>query len=169
MNCEEFESLLADMLGGELTEAARPDFEAHLALCERCRHEYETSSSAVQSMRELPMPKRIVVSREGDRLVISPTQVEKPRWRRFTQSAFQYAASILIAFLAGYTVHAMRGPDEGPPKGINSTGPAVVVVEDQPEPSRETLRFTLANQCSRMRSRATVASCMGALFGPSDH
>ena len=67
MNCEDVEMLLADALGDELADADRAAFEAHLAECERCRREYETTRAAVQSMRALPGPQRVTVRREGDR------------------------------------------------------------------------------------------------------
>jgi anti-sigma factor RsiW len=39
MNCEEFEMLMADALGDELSPNDRPVFEAHLAECDCCRQE----------------------------------------------------------------------------------------------------------------------------------
>ena len=56
MNCERFESLLADALGDELSAANRPAFEEHLRACERCRREYESSSAALSALRSLPAP-----------------------------------------------------------------------------------------------------------------
>ncbi len=107
MTCEDFEMLMADALGGELSPADRPVFEAHLAECEDCRREYESASKTVSTMRELPGPERLTIRREGDRLVIdkAPARVlRSPWWSR--GGVLRYAASILIAFTAGYALHA---------------------------------------------------------------
>ncbi|MCG8405266.1 MAG: zf-HC2 domain-containing protein [Phycisphaerales bacterium] len=168
MNCQEFETLLSDALGGELAERDRPVFETHLAECERCRLEYETSRAAVQSMRELPGPARVAVSREGDRLVIGPVSQSGAQLRQsFTQNLLRYAASVLIAFAAGYLVHAARSSGESPEmvaQGPKEHGHA----ETQLERPRESLRVTLAHTCGRGRSRAAIVSCMSTLFSASE-
>ena len=107
MNCEDFELLLAEALGDELAPGDRPRFEAHLAKCDKCRLEYETASATVATIRELPGPTGVTVRREGARLVIQ----DRPQRASFTarwvsSGVLRYAASILIAFAAGYGLHA---------------------------------------------------------------
>jgi len=107
MNCEEIEPLMADAWGDELSPQDLPAFEAHLASCQRCRGEYETGRAAVERMRALPSPRKVTLRREGNRLVIGPPPPRRAGlsfW--LSGAAFRYAASVLIAFAAGYTLHA---------------------------------------------------------------
>ena len=71
MNCEEFQMLLADTLGGELPDAQRPAFEAHIAECSQCRREYESMRETVCSLLSLPEPQPVRVRRVGGRLILS--------------------------------------------------------------------------------------------------
>lgn len=133
MNCNDFETLMADALGNELSPADRPIFEAHLRDCLKCRGEYESTRRAVATMRELPGPARVTVRREGDRLVIEDkppkhvsgkaNTVRRGRLRTVASSLlgpalggrgmqpaargalFRYAASVLIAFSVGYALN----------------------------------------------------------------
>ena len=70
MNCENFQTLLADALGGELSDADRPNFEAHIASCSQCRREYESMSGALHSLQSLPEPQPLSVRRIGDSLIL---------------------------------------------------------------------------------------------------
>ncbi len=127
MNCVDFEPLMADALGDELSPGDRRVFEAHLGECTRCRQEYATARRAVGMMRQLPGPMRVSARREGDRLVIEdkpaagrvwdrPSSLSfdrlKSRSHRLRSAArasgglFRYAAIVLIAFTAGYALHA---------------------------------------------------------------
>lgn len=109
MNCNEIEPLMADALGDELRAADRAAFEAHLAGCESCRREYDTLQGALNTMRGLAAPARVSVRREGERLIIDqrPTELRSRAARpKLGAGAFRYAASVLIAFLAGYLLHA---------------------------------------------------------------
>ena len=163
MQCEEIEVLLADALGGELAEDDRQVLEAHLAACERCRSEYESSRSAIEDMRQLPGPPNIDVRREGDRLVIVPATGAPSRpVRRFMPVMLRYAASILIAFLAGYVFRAAMATEGRQPELVHSS-------DDQKprtvEPPRPSVMVALAGEHARRRGRSELASCMKVLFG----
>jgi len=107
MNCKEFEMMLADALGSELSEEDRPTFEQHLSQCENCRREYETAQQTIAMMQSLTAPKQITVQRDSDRLVIQESPAAFSFRRRSSMiSLLRYAASVLIAFTAGYGLHA---------------------------------------------------------------
>lgn len=140
MNCKEIELLLADAVGDELRDADRAAFDTHLAECESCRREYETLRGAMHAMRGVSTPARVSVRREGDRLVISegrPAADTQRMWRPAT--VFRYAASVLIAFLAGYLMHAglMIGDAE------KATTPADRMAEAPRKSSSPSLRDAL--------------------------
>lgn len=191
MTCEDFEILMADALGNELSDADRPAFEAHLAGCEKCRREYETASRAVVTMRELPGPERITVRREGNRLVIEDKRsaaraagfslregepgAPLSRWfgyprglksaaRRFG-GVFRYAASILIAFTAGYALHAglMLSDIGGPPAPIAQEGYDRARVAPA-----SNLQQALVNAHVRKPARSDLAKCLIAMAHPKD-
>lgn len=191
MTCEDFDILMADALGDELSDADRPAFEAHLAECEKCRREYETASRAVVTMRELPGPERITVRREGNRLVIEDKRAAaraagfslrgrepgaplsrwfgyprglKPAARRFG-GVFRYAASILIAFTAGYALHAGLM--------LTDVGRPVVHVAQPDDVSTEAasvgnLQQALVNAHVRKPARSDLAKCLIAMAHPKD-
>ena len=107
MNCKDFEMLLADAWGDELTAADKAEFEAHLAECEACRREYETGRKALDAMRSLADPREVEIERRGPTLILhDPTAPPRRRRRLFGGHLFRYAASILIAFAAGYALHS---------------------------------------------------------------
>jgi len=100
---------MADALGEELDPSRRASFSEHLAQCPKCREDYESAVRALTTMRELPGPQHVAVRREGDRLVIQGQPTARLGLRRlFTGGVFRYAASVLIAFAAGYALHAGR-------------------------------------------------------------
>ncbi len=200
MNCSDFETLMADALGNELSPADRPVFEAHLGECPKCREEYESSRRAVATMRELPGPARVTVRREGDRLVIEdkpPKYVSgkdsaarrgllgtvasilvgsASRGRGLQPAArgalFRYAASVLIAFFAGYALHEVAISDT-PAAGLSGK-PSV---QDRPPPAddpnstlpdydrRHTLRGALVSAHARRPARSDLAKCLVAMAG----
>jgi len=176
MSCEEFESLLADALGDELSPEDRPRFEEHLASCTRCRREYETSREAVTNMRDLPGPQRVSVRREGDRLVIQdavdsnagprglPTsRVRVPPAAQWRSGIYRYAASVLIAFTAGYIAHAALGVQEA----VTPIHPKIVelppeqIEVDEPQ----SLQGAIASTYTRSRGRSDLAKALIAMAG----
>ncbi len=200
MNCNDFEALMADALGNELSPVNRPLFEAHLDECPKCRGEYETTRRAVATMRELPGAARVTVRREGDRLVIedkSPQRVgdkdiTTPRSRLRTVASnllrstfggrgmqpatrgalFRYAASVLIAFSAGYALNEVavsnqsslgssgkQGVPMRPPKADDPNSPL------QDYNSRHTLRGALVSAYAQRPARSDLAKCLVAIAG----
>lgn len=162
MNCEDFEPLLADALGDELSDADRAAFDAHLAECGRCRREYETTRAAVESLRALPGPRRVMVRREGDRLVIrgvSPGGPRVPRW--LTGAAFRYAASVLIAFAGGYALHAgLMIAEFGSSSGDRGRAP---VVAPTPAPG-DSFQEALLSVHERNPHFSDLAKCLIAMY-----
>ena len=109
MNCKDFESLMADALGGELAARDRPAFDAHLKTCERCRSDLESALAALERMRSLPGPDPAVELRSAAERP-SPRRPPAPvpnatHWQ--LGGLLRYAASVLIAFAAGYVVHPL--------------------------------------------------------------
>jgi len=119
MNCEEFEPLLADALGDELSPTDRVAFEEHVARCDACRGEYESARRTLSELRSLPAPRRVSTNDIATVLVPGttlPLRTRKSGTERSTPShpaphrsvirVLRYAASLLIAFTAGYALHA---------------------------------------------------------------
>ncbi len=125
MNCEDFAKLLPDALGEELDPQARISFEGHLHTCSTCREEYESLCGTVTALRAVPDEPNVQVQRHGDVLTIQyQAQVADgsgdhavarassvPGKRR--QPLWQFAASVILAFLVGYGVRG--GVGEGLP------------------------------------------------------
>ena len=132
MKCEDYEMLMADALGDELSPADRSAFEAHLATCASCRSDYDSLSGTVTTLRDLPGPVGVSVRREGTRLVIEETTERPAAWRTGgsweSRALLRYAASVLVAFLGGYAFHAGLMPVSsrvptlpGPPVLVHAT------------------------------------------------
>lgn len=176
MNCQEFEILMADALGDELSPADRPAFEAHLAQCARCREEYESAGRAVETMRTLPGPRRVNVRREGDRLVIEEPRSAglgergTSRRSRFAFSrfrgVFRYAASVLIAFTAGYAVHAgLMVTDAGRQTLVQvPLTPEENTAQKPTTPGRD-FRSAIVSAATGKPSRSDLAKCLVAMAG----
>ena len=121
MNCEDFEVFLADALGGELSSTERSAFDAHLAECSHCRLEYESLARAIRAMWKVPGPPQVTLyPRENE----SPGEGRPPLGRCFRGRRFaRQAAGIVLAFAAGYAMHAGVGrltPQTKPPAVANS-------------------------------------------------
>lgn len=165
MKCEDLETHMADALGDELSPEHRQAFDAHLRECEKCRTEYEGSHRAIDALRVLSGPKRVSVRREGGRLIIqtpessdasSDTQLRGVRHLgRMGAGLLRYAATILIAFTAGYGAHAglMMADDARPPQSVTT-------VKDS---APRNLRGSLASAHARNPSRSGLAKCLAAI------
>lgn len=158
MNCNEFETLMADALGNELAPQDRPSFEAHLAECAECRGRYESFTKVVRSMRELPGPKRVVLRRDAGRLILEEAAAPaQPRRPVRLAGIVRYAASLLIAFTAGYAVHA----------GITlTTGSAPTgrtITSQQPDHGAPTLQSSLARAFAHDAGKSDLAQCLIAM------
>ncbi len=164
MTCEDFETLLADALGDELSSNDRQAFESHLADCAKCRREYETSHRAVETMQLLTGPRQVRIERQGGRLVIQtpePTGSFPGNVRRKLKPAarlgglLRLAASLLIAFTAGYGVHA----------GLmmaDATRRAGTTMSRAAAPPRS-LRGSLVSAHARNPTRSGLAKCLAAI------
>lgn len=156
MNCENFQMLLADALGGELSDADRPAFEAHITQCSQCRHEYESMSGAVRSLQSLPDPQPIIVRRVGGRLILGESS--SGTIAAFSHSLIRYAAGLLIAFTAGYALRAGLTPRNAAPGGS-----AAIQVADA-GPKRDTLQGAIAGAHLRNPARSDLAKCLIAMY-----
>ena len=155
MKCEDFQMLLADALGGELSDADRPAFQTHLAQCARCRAEYESMSGAVRSLQALPEPRPVSVRRVGGRLILSESP---PRTLTlFSHGLLRYAASVLIAFTAGYALRAGLTPRDA------TSGTGVVQVADAGS-KRDSLQVAIAGAHLRNPGRSDLAKCLMAMY-----
>ncbi len=162
MNCKDFEMLMADALGDELAAADRPTFDAHLAECDTCRHDYETARKAIAEMRTLPGPERVTVRREGDRLVIQGAPAGPPRKRWWlTSGVFRYAAGLLIAFTAGYGLHAGLMVRELVRPGTAGSGGAPAPVISARD---DNLQAALVSAHQKNPTRSDLAKCLIAMF-----
>lgn len=153
MKCEQFETLLADALGDELSDADRPRFEGHLAVCQTCREEYRSTASAVARMRSLPGCDRVseALDREaaGSRtLPLRPSRAA---------SLLRYAAAVMVAFGAGY---AFRGSmttsataHVGPPRLVQTAAG-----------SQRTFGRALLGAHREQPRKSGLAKCMIAMF-----
>ncbi len=119
-------------------------------------------TTAVDAMRALPEPTELAVHRVGDRLVIG-TEPARPRGvpRWFGDSLLRYAASVLIAFTAGYIAHAGLIGTQRPAGIIRTTGD---LVEKTGRDQRKSLRVALLSAHVRNPGGSQLANCMTALF-----
>lgn len=166
MTCENFETLMADALGNELSPEDRPAFEAHLASCESCRREYESLSGTIATLQNLPGPQKVSVIREGSKLVIDESGDARLRRHRHDRGRgawiLRYAASVLIAFVGGYAFHAAQ-------EGIGQ-GPVLTNVPDklQDRPVQQPtgdLQGALVRAHARKPLRPDLAKALIALGG----
>lgn len=175
MKCENFEQLLADALGGELAEADQAAFEAHLAECDTCRQEYKSDSAAVQALKRMAGPQEVRVSREGERLIIEgpetlsvvdaaqgTAKTKGPSYGRTKRrmSAFlRYAASLLIAFVGGYALHAGLMLSTAGHPGQDNSGTSLVAQAETPTFQAELLRAHQRNPAG-----SGLSKCMMVLL-----
>ena len=113
MNCQDFETLLADALGDELGSADRVAFDNHLKQCAQCRRDYESATKTIGAMRSLPDHPAIPIERIGDRLVIGAASGSAPSRRFRFRRAAPISAAIALAFASGYLArHAQTAKSE---------------------------------------------------------
>ena len=162
MNCEAFEILMADALGNELVDSDRAGFDSHLAACETCRREWESLRRTVDATRALAGPKKVSVRRDGERLVIQPDASETLSVSHGSQpmaarngGLLRMAASVLIAFTAGYALHAgLMMADNA------KSAQQVAQLEDA---SPQSVRTSLALAHVRNPSRSSFAKCLATI------
>lgn len=165
MTCREFEPLMADALGGELSGQDKQVFDAHLTECESCRAEFEAGVAVLDRLRSLPAPDETIVSlrnappgttrlRDG-KLFMTPRIVPLMR----------YAASILIAFAAGYGANGLLS--RSGMAGVSKEARRTSLVVDTPRPIPESLQRKLAEVHARGPKRSDLAKCAIALLSAS--
>ena len=170
MNCEPVDSMMADALGDELSPDDRTAFEAHLAGCDRCRHEYETRLQTIKALRGLPGPQRVTIQRRGNRLVIEGLPESQPGVMRVRyRGVLRYAAGLLIAFTAGYATHlGMMMGDGGSASSSISPGAKHQGSEEMSFASarmeRDTLQSSLVSVHIRRPGRSDLAKCLIAML-----
>jgi len=175
MKCEDFERLLADALGNELADADRAAFEVHLAECDGCRREYEGNAAALQALKRMVGPQEVRVRREGERLIIEGPETlsaldaaegaprmggaSRRRPERRAGSFLRYAASLLIAFVGGYALHAglMLSTSDHP--GTRSPEPLAVAQTEE-----STFQTQLLQAHRRNPAGSGLSKCMTVLL-----
>lgn len=155
MNCEDFQLLLADALGGELSDTQRPAFETHIAQCSPCRREYESMRETVCSLLSLPVAQQVSVRRVGGRLILSESS--RGTMTAFSYGLLRYAAGLMIAFTAGYALRAILTPRE-----VASHDGVVQVVSAGSK--RGTLQGAIAGAHLRNPARSDLAKCLSAMY-----
>lgn len=166
MNCDRFEFMLASALGDELTPDDRVAFDNHLATCTRCRGEYDSLRGVTASLRALSAPPSVRIARQRDGVYLedgAPSRAESSPGRVW-RGPLRMAASILLAFVSGYAVHAavmMRGSATPP------TGP-IAHLTREPDPNATTLRSALVAAYERSPHQPALANCFAAMFRDSD-
>lgn len=168
MNCQEFESHLADALGNELEAETQAAFADHLRQCAKCREEYESAVKAVATMQALPGPARVNLRRESGRLIFeqAASRSDTGRWSMlramfgFRQGqAVRYAAAIFLAFTAGYLVRASVAPTAARNAGVVSMKGAV---EDRSD-NRRDVQQVLAGIYAQNPVRSDLAKALIAI------
>ncbi len=181
---QSFESLLADAVGGELTEEDKIRFEQIIEGSPELRREYESALATVAALKRMPGPTAL---RTGDaesllaeirassqlsqepqkndesqldpkqRLDLNPRRHGAPRG-----FAFRYAASVLIAFTCGYGMHAYLMMQADPPTSAQSV---VASVDQTPTVAKSTtLEATMMDAYRRRPRQPALATCMAAML-----
>lgn len=181
MKCTDVDELLADAWGHELTGDRLAEFDAHLRECESCRRQFEEGAKALEAMRSLSGPPAATAWREGDRPAFEfrvPSPGARPR--RQASHLLRLAASVLIAFTAGYGLHAGLMMRDAATAASSEQIPGLIGQEPQQtaggshpndadpidSDNRETLRTALASAYARRGSRSHLATCLIAMSGP---
>ena len=169
MNCEAFETLMADALARELSPADKPAFDEHLSTCDACRRLYEAHRGTLDILRSLPEPARLGVERIGERLILHDprdSSRRRPPYQRLRQwlpsGAVRYAASVLVAFTAGYALHVGLMMQDATRPGAPSV-PVHTIAKG--EGGGETVEAALVTAHRRNPKRTDLAKCMAALTG----
>ena len=124
IDCKQFEQLLADALGDELSDADRALFDAHLTDCGACRSEYQSLAGAIETVQtRLTLP---------DALAVSADSAQASRYRPASGWAItRYAAAIAFAFLAGYLLRGTNPPAPAPDSNDGATAHRSDTVQEQ--------------------------------------
>lgn len=174
MNREQYEALLADALGDELTPGDRVVFERCLDEHPDWRREYESARGTLDTLVRVTAPPRVIVRREGYRLIFESAEVPAPTSTPTTAGAWhRYAAAILLAFTAGYAAHAtlllkdaVRPTHEIVHAPVpNPTGAAPQRPEARTPTRGTSFRTALIDAHRRNPARSDLANCLIAMSG----
>lgn len=108
MSCSDFQELISDALGNEISDADRATLDRHLATCTACRTEFQRSCASLAALRAFGPPPEVTILRNGDRLTMEPLRKTRLRRAAVSRQWLRYAACIVFAFIAGYFVAAGR-------------------------------------------------------------
>jgi anti-sigma factor RsiW len=188
MKCDDFEVMLAEALGGELSDADRPLFERHLAGCAVCRSDYESGLATVARLRGLPAADAERALVDAARMAeeaagspgsfahqvaltpdpspkgrggVGPRPIPMPR-KRWGFAGLRYAASVVIAFSAGYAVNGLGGTKGA---GEGSMQPAMFESPAKEQLASATFGAAYAETYQRQPSRSELSRCLTAVFG----
>ncbi len=158
MNCQDFETLLADALGDEMGSADRVAFDNHLKQCAECRRDYESATRTIGAMRSLPDHPAIPIERIGDRLVIGAASGSAQSRRLRFRRAVPIAAAIALAFASGYLARNAQSTTNDATDIVANAGQSM-------EPPRSaSLESVLADALARNPQRSPLAG-LSAMFG----
>jgi len=153
MSCKDFEEMLADALGGELSGVDRARFDGHVAMCETCRAEYESLVGAVGELRSLPAGDSVstAVARHAGSRRAAPAPLRMG-------AVYRYAASVLIAFGAGYV---MRGAPATSAESVKQAAPTRMATSKQ-----RTLETVIASAYREKPAGMSLSTAMSAILSP---
>jgi len=164
MNCSDVESLLPDAWGGELTEHDQKALNDHIVVCHRCQEEYTSGQSAVALARRIPGPQAAQLTMQRGQWGVATlrTSVESSFPRRLGR--FRFAASIFLAFVAGYAFHAgliLMNPASRPSDEYRAPTPVIAEVGGR----SRSLQATLVSMYRQNPGASQLANGMMAVFG----
>jgi hypothetical protein len=109
--------------------------------------------AALSEARSLPAAGPTRIERVGDRLILTPLAGGRGFGEQsWSTAVLRYAASVLIAFVAGYSAHSALSRE-----GAQPAAPTAVSRPD-------TLQVALADAHLRNPGRSDLAKCMIAVF-----
>lgn len=158
MSCADYEQLLAEALGDELSAADAVRLDEHLRECAACRQEFAQGTAAVAALRRLPraehVPERALDRGAGFR---TGGQVGRSAGVRWMQPALRYAAVVIMAFTAGY---AWKGRTSPPGQAADVSD----MVVDPPSRGAKSFESALARAYRQNPAGSDLAKCMSALL-----
>lgn len=169
MNDERFDELLADAVGGELSKGDAAEFEAALEQSPARRAEFDSLKRAAEAMEMLPGPVVVPIGAIGEKgepavslaqpeFSLTPVGTTASSYARShgrSAGIMRIAASVLIAFTAGYGTHAWLTIRDA----VDRARPTDAVVQ-LADAGGETLRDRLTREHLAKPNRSALASCL---------
>lgn len=163
MNCNEYQQLIADAVGGEISPADSAALDKHLSTCTTCQAEFANARSVLRTMRSLSAPPSIAVFRSGEQLIIQPTSAPVSRRLQRANMWLRYAACILFAFIAGYFVAAGRTSATTPPIVVQKP-----VIPAKKNTASDSLESAIASVHKQHPNESPLTKCLLAMAGPGN-